>query len=43
MMVFIYDPNYPLKLQHLKNTLGKHAGYKINTRKSVAFPYINDK
>ena len=30
------------KLQELINEFGKTAGYKINTQKSIAFPYTNN-
>ena len=44
MIVYLSDPkNSTRELINLKNNLSKVAGYKINSTKSVAFLYSNDK
>ena len=44
MIVYISDPqNSTRKLLQLINNFSKVTGYKINSNKSVAFPYTNDK
>ena len=44
MIQYIENPNdVNRKLLELINEFGKVAGYKINTQKSVAFLYINNK
>ena len=44
MTLYIEDPkDTTRKLLELKNEYGKVAGYKINTQKSVAFLYTNNK
>ena len=44
MTLYIEDPkDTTWKLLELKNEYGKVAGYKINTQKSVAFLYTNNK
>jgi predicted transcriptional regulator len=44
IIVYISDPKYSTReLLQLKNNFSKVAGYKINSNKSVAFLYINDK
>ena len=44
MILYIEDPkNATRKLLELINKFGKTTGYKINTQKSVAFIYTNNK
>jgi hypothetical protein len=44
MMVYISDPkNSTRELLNLINSFSEVAGYKINSNKSVAFLYIQDK
>jgi hypothetical protein len=44
MTVYISDPkSSPRELLQLINTFSKVAGYKINSKKSVALLYTNDK
>ena len=44
MILYIEDPkDTTRKLLELINDFGKVAGYKINTQKSVAFLYTNNK
>jgi hypothetical protein len=44
MIVYINDPkNSTIELLQLINNFSKMAGYKINSNKSVAFPYTKDK
>ena len=44
MILYIEDPkNATRKLLELINKFGKTTGYKINTQKSVAFLYTNNK
>ena len=44
MILYIEDPkDTTRKLLELMNDFGKVAGYKINTQKSVAFLYTNNK
>ena len=44
MILYIQDPKgVTRKILELINEFGKVAGYKINTQKSVAFLYINNK
>jgi hypothetical protein len=44
MIVYLCDPEYSTReLLNLINNLSKVAGYKINSNKSVAFPYSKDK
>ena len=42
MILYIDPKNATRKLLKLINEFGKFAGYKINTQKSVAFPYTNN-
>ena len=43
MIVYISDPkNSTKELRHLTNILSNVAGYKINTKKSVALLNTND-
>ena len=44
MLLYIEDPkDATRKLQELINELGKVAGYKINTQKSLALLYTHNK
>ena len=44
MILYIENPkDATRKLLELINEFGKVAGYKINTQKSLAFLYTNDK
>ena len=44
MIVYISDPkNSPRELLNLINSSGTVAEYKINSNKSMAFPYTKDK
>jgi hypothetical protein len=44
MIVVISHPQNPIReLLQMINTFSKLAGYKINSNKSVAFLYTNDK
>jgi hypothetical protein len=44
MMVYKSNPkNSTRELIHLINNFNKVAGYKINTKKTIAFLYIKDK
>jgi hypothetical protein len=44
MIVYLLDPkNSTRELLNLINNFSEIAGYKINSNKSVAFLYINDK
>ena len=44
MIVYINDPkNSTKELLQLINTFSNVAGYKINSKKSVALPYTQDK
>ena len=44
MILYIEDPtDATRKLWELINEFGKVAGYKINTQKSIAFLYTNNK
>jgi hypothetical protein len=44
MILYINDPrNFNRKSLYLINTFGKVAGYKVNSRNSVAFLYTTDK
>jgi hypothetical protein len=44
MIVYISDPKSSTReLLNLINSFSAVAGYKINSNKSVAFPYIKDK
>jgi hypothetical protein len=44
MIVFISDPkNSTREILQLKNNFSKVVGYKVNSNKSVAFLYANDK
>ena len=44
MTLYIENPKDAIrKLLELINEFGKIAGYKINTQKSLAFLYINNK
>ena len=44
MILYIEDPkDATRKLLELINKFGKATGYKINTQKSVAFLYTNNK
>ena len=44
MIVYISDPKNPTReLLNLINSFSEVAGYKINTNKSVIFPYTKDK
>jgi hypothetical protein len=44
MIVYTSDPqNSTRELLHLINNFSKVAGYKINSNKSVAFLYTNEK
>ena len=43
MILYIDPKNATRKLLKLINEFGKSAEYKINTQKSVAFLYINNK
>ena len=44
MIVYISDPkNFTKELLQLINTLSNVAGYKINSKKSVALLYTDDK
>jgi hypothetical protein len=44
MIIFLSDPkNSTRELLNLINNLGKVAGYKLNSNKSVAFFYTKDK
>jgi hypothetical protein len=44
VIVLISEPkNYTRELLHLINTFSKAAGYKINSKKSVALFYTNYK
>ena len=44
MILYVEDPNNATrKLLELINEFGKVAGYKINTQKSIAFLYTNNK
>jgi predicted transcriptional regulator YheO len=44
MIVYISDPkNSTRELLNLINSFTAVAGYKINSNKSMAFPYTNDK
>ena len=44
MILYIENPKYATrKLLELINEFGKVAGYKINTKKSIAFLYTNNK
>jgi len=44
MIVYIRDPkNSTRELLWLINIFSKVAGYKINSKKSVALPYTSDK
>jgi hypothetical protein len=43
MTLYLKDPKNPTKnFLDLINTFRKVTGYKINTQKSVAFPYTNN-
>ena len=44
MIVYIENPiDSTKKLLYLRNEFGKTAGYKVNTQKSKAFLYSNNK
>ena len=43
MIVYISDPENSTRILQLINNFSKVAGYKINSNKSVAFLYTNDK
>ena len=43
MILYIENPkDTTRKLSELINEFGKDAGYKVNTQKSIAFPYTNN-
>ena len=44
MIVYMENPiDAPKKLLDLKNAIAKSAGYQVNTQKSKAFLYTNNK
>ena len=44
MILYIENPKYSMRnLWELINKYGKISGYKINTQKSISFPYTNSK
>ena len=44
MILYIENPkDFTIKLLELINDYSKVSGYKINTQKSLAFPYTNNK
>ena len=43
MILYIENPKYTRKLLELINDYSKAAGYKINTEKSLAFLYTNNR
>jgi hypothetical protein len=44
MIVYLKDPKHSItKLQYLKNSFGKVAGTKIDSKTPVAILYTNDK